>query len=383
MRNSLFSPLRSWPRAVATAATVAVAAPLACAVLWYASAPAAHAADSSTAEPQPSVAVQTVRVQRAEIAQPVRGFGVVATSASSVTTINLPYLARIVQMRVQAGQSVRRGTPLFVVQADPAAVLAATQATSALTLAQGELARTQSLYDKGLATRSQLASASKAADDARQALAAQHQTGVASGDKTVSAPFDGVVLQLSAAQGDQVQAGAAILQLASGRAGDTQTARANLTLGVEPADAGAIHPGDTVTLRGLSAALAQTTATGRVVFVGAAIDPQSQLVNIGADVPLAQTPFIPGTRVAADVATRAGTHWIVPRAAVLKDRHGAYVFQITPQHKARRVAVTIAVENGANYGVDGSLDAALGLVVSGNYELTDGMAVRTGGDASR
>ncbi|NIF51292.1 efflux RND transporter periplasmic adaptor subunit [Burkholderia sp. Ax-1724] len=387
MRNSLFSPLRSWPRAVATAATVAVAAPLACAVLWYASAPAAHAADSSTAEPQPSVAVQTVRVQRAEIAQPVRGFGVVATSASSVTTINLPYLARIVQMRVQAGQSVRRGTPLFVVQADPAAVLAATQATSALTLAQGELARTQSLYDKGLATRSQLASASKAADDARQALAAQHQTGVASGDKTVNAPFDGVVLQLSAAQGDQVQAGAAILQLASGRAGDTQTtrqtARANLTLGVEPADAGAIHPGDTVTLRGLSAALAQTTATGRVVFVGAAIDPQSQLVNIGADVPLAQTPFIPGTRVAADVATRAGTHWIVPRAAVLKDSHGAYVFQITPQHKARRVAVTIAVENGANYGVDGSLDAALGLVVSGNYELTDGMAVRTGGDASR
>ncbi|NIF77177.1 efflux RND transporter periplasmic adaptor subunit [Paraburkholderia sp. Cy-641] len=383
MRNSLFSTLRSWPRAVATAATVAVAAPLACAVLWYASAPAAHAADSSTAEPQPSVAVQTVRVQRAEIAQPVRGFGVVATSASSVTTINLPYLARIVQMRVQAGQSVRRGTPLFVVQADPAAVLAATQATSALTLAQGELARTQSLYDKGLATRSQLASASKAADDARQALAAQHQTGVASGDKTVNAPFDGVVLQLSAAQGDQVQAGAAILQLASGRAGDTQTARANLTLGVEPADAGAIHPGDTVTLRGLSAALAQTTATGRVVFVGAAIDPQSQLVNIGADVPLAQTPFIPGTRVAADVATRAGTHWIVPRAAVLKDRHGAYVFQITPQHKARRVAVTIVVENGANYGVDGSLDAALGLVVSGNYELTDGMAVRTGGDASR
>ena len=145
--------------------------------------------------------------------QPVRAYGIVAASASNVTTINLPYIARIVQMRVQPGQTVTRGTPLFVVQADPAAVLAATQAKSAVTLAQGELARTQSLFDKGLATQSQLAAARKSAEDAQQALAAQNQTGVASGNKVVTAPFDGVVLQVSVAQGDQVQAGAAILQL--------------------------------------------------------------------------------------------------------------------------------------------------------------------------
>ncbi|SMG20912.1 efflux RND transporter periplasmic adaptor subunit [Paraburkholderia susongensis] len=386
MRNSLFPPLRPWPRAVTIAAIAplaALAAPLAWAALLCASIHAAHAADSAAAEPQPSVAVQTVRVQRAVIAQPVRGFGIVAASASSLTTINLPYVARIVQMRVQTGQSVARGTPLFVVQADPAAVLAATQAKSALTLAQGELARTQSLYDKGLATQSQLASARKAADDAQQALAAQNQTGIAGGNKTITAPFAGVVLQLSAAQGDQVAAGAAILQLASGHLDATHDTRANVTLGIEPADAGSVHPGDTVTLHGLSAPLAKTAVAGRVVLVGAAVDQQSQLVDIGANVPLAQTPFIPGTRVAADIATRSGTHWIVPRAAVLEDGQGHYVFQITPQKKAHRVAVTIAVENGERYGVDGSLDAALGLVVSGNYELQDGMAVRAGGDTPR
>nr|WP_257032181.1 efflux RND transporter periplasmic adaptor subunit [Paraburkholderia bryophila] len=242
------------------------------------------------------------------------------------------------------------------------------------------MARTQSLLDQGLATQSQLAAARKADDDARQALAAQNQSGVAGGNKVVAAPRDGVVLQVSVAQGDQVQAGAAILQLADDGIGNS---RPNVTLGVEPADAAAIHPGDTVTLHGLSTALAKAAIAGRVVLVGAAIDPQSQLVDIGAMVPLGQSAFMPGTHVSADIATRSGTHWIVPRAAVLKDDQGAYVFQITPQNNARRVAVTIQVENGDRYGVDGPLDAAQGLVVSGNYELRNGMAVQTGGGAPR
>ena len=383
MRNS---PLPTSRPRVAAVATALACAALLCVALHAVSvahaAGAAGAAAGSADETanQPVVSVQTVRVQRAEIAQPVRGFGIVAASAANLTTINLPYVARIVQMRVQSGQTVTRGTPLFVVQADPAAVLAATQAKSAVTLAQGELARTQSLYDKGLATQSQLAGARKAADDAQQALAAQNQTGVASGNKVVTAPLDGVVLQLSAAQGDQVQAGAAILQLAGGNAKD---ARANVMLGVEPSDAGAIHAGDSVTLRGLSTALANMPVNGRVVLVGAAVDQQSQLVDVGANVPLGQSAFIPGTRVRADIATRNGTHWVVPRAAVLKDDKGAYVFQITPQNKARRVAVSIRIENGERYGVDGPLDAAQGLVTSGNYELKDGMAVRTSGGAPR
>ncbi|MFM0356004.1 efflux RND transporter periplasmic adaptor subunit [Paraburkholderia nemoris] len=375
--------MRNSPLAARRPRITAYAISLVCAALVSIGAHAADAASASTGDDAPDqavVSVQTVRVQRAVIAQPVRAYGIVAASASNLTTVNLPYLARIVQMRVQAGQSVTRGTPLFVVQADPAAVLAATQAKSAVTLAQGELARTQSLYDKGLATQSQLATARKAAEDAQQALAAQNQTGVASGNKIIAAPIDGVILQVSAAQGDQVQPGAAILQLAGGNGKD---ARANVMLGVEPSDVPAIHAGDMVTLHGLSTSLAKAAADGHVVLVGASVDQQSQLVNVGANVPLGQSAFIPGTRVSADIATRSGTHWVVPRAAVLKDDKGAYVFQITPQNKARRVAVVTQIENGDRYGVDGPIDAAEGLVVSGNYELKDGMAVRADGGAPR
>ncbi|MEA3123416.1 MAG: rane fusion protein multidrug efflux system, partial [Caballeronia sp.] len=156
------------------------------------------------------VIVTTAPVRRAPIAQPVRAYGVVAASAANLTSINLPYVARITQLRVQTGQPVKRGDPLFVVQADPAAALAATQARSAATLADGELARTQSLFDKGLATTSQLAAARKAAQDAREMLVSQAQSGITSGAKVVASPIDGVVLQISAGQGDQVQAGAPI-----------------------------------------------------------------------------------------------------------------------------------------------------------------------------
>ncbi|MFM0572811.1 efflux RND transporter periplasmic adaptor subunit [Paraburkholderia caledonica] len=339
---------------------------------------AADASASDASADKTTVSVKTVRPQRAAIAQPVRAYGIVAASASNVTTINLPYTARIVQMRVQPGQSVTRGAPLFVVQADPAAVLAASQAKSTLALAAGELARTQSLLDKGLATRSQLAAASKSVEDAQQALAAQNQSGVASGNKIVTAPFDGVVLQTSVAQGDQVQAGAALLQLSGGNGKGMHT---NVMLGVEPSDAAAIHAGDVVTVHGLSTSLARTAVDGRVVLVGASIDPQSQLVDVGANVPLDRSAFIPGTRVSADIATRNGTHWIAPRSAVLKDDKGTYVFQIDAQNKARRVAVAIQVESGDRYGVDGPLDPGRGLVISGNYELQDGMAVQTGGGA--
>jgi len=333
------------------------------------------------ADDSPIVTVQTAHVQRATIAQPVRAYGIVAASASNVTTINLPYVARIMQMRVQPGQTVARGAPLVVVQADPAAALTANQARSAATLALGELARMQSLYDKGLATRSQLAAEKKALQDAQQALAAQEQMGVVTGSRTVVAPLDGVVLQVSAGQGDQVQAGAAIMQLAA--ANSDKYARANVMLGIEPADSAAIHAGDRVTLRSLSVTLAEAAVTGRVVLVGAAVDPQSQLVNVGANVPLGQTAFIPGTRVSADIATNASAHWLVPRSTVLKDDKGEYVFQIMPDRKAHRVTVVTKIEDGDRYGVDGMLDGAQPLVVSGNYELRDGMPVQIDGGAAR
>jgi RND family efflux transporter MFP subunit len=367
MRNKLFSTrLRRVTTSLAAAAVCVAGGAL-----------NAHAdeADAGT------VAVQTVPARRGPIGQPVRAYGMVSASGSSITTVTLPYVAHIARLLAQAGQPVKRGAPLATVTADPAAWLAASQAKSAFRFAQSELARTRSLFDQRLATASQLSAAQKSVDDARDALDAQRHVGVGAGIKTIYSPIGGVVLQVSVSQGDQVSAGAALMQIA--QTDLREPSRPDVVLGIDPDDIAAIHAGDAVTLRGLSSGLAHSTATGRVTVVGAAIDSQTQLVDVGASVPLAGSPFIPGTHVSDDIATRTGTHWIVPRSSVLTDDQGAYLFQVGVNQKAKRVSVRIAVEDGQRYGVDGALDAALPVVSVGNYELQDGMSVRRAGGAAR
>ncbi|WP_321889192.1 efflux RND transporter periplasmic adaptor subunit [Paraburkholderia bannensis] len=337
----------------------------------------AHAdasASSANADAAPSVAVQTTKAVRESVSQRIVAYGVVATAGANAATVSLPYVARVTRVLVQPGQRVARGAALFIVQADPAAVVALTQAQSSATLARGELARTQALYRDNLATQSQLAAAQKALDDANQAIAAQSASGIAAGAKTVTAPVAGVVAQVSAAPGDQVQAGSALAQLVGANAGDAKTP--NVSLGVEAADAALIHPGERVVLHALAASQQSMQAPGQIAMVGASVDAQSQLVDVGASVPLAGTAFLPGTRVRAEIDAQPGTWWSVPRSAVLQDAHGSYVYQVVPGNKAHRVAVTVKVEHGDVYGVDGALDAARPLVASGNYELEEGMAVR-------
>jgi RND family efflux transporter MFP subunit len=339
----------------------------------------ADAQNANAAEAAPSVAVQVVPVSREPVSQLVVAYGVVGAAGATSVTVSLPYIARVTRVLVQPGQTVARGTPLFIVQADPAAVIAFSDAQSAVTLARGELARTEALYRDGLATQSQLATAQKALDDAQRTLAAQTAAGIAGGANTVAAPVAGVVSQIGAAPGDQVQAGTALAQLVGASALGTHAA--NVSLGVEAADAATIRAGDRVVLHPLSAAQQTVQARGQIAMVGAAVDAQTQLVNVGASVPLAGTAFLPGTRVRADIDTQTGNWWAVPRAAVLQDGRGRYVFQVMPGNKAHRVPVTIKVEDGDRYGVDGALDASRALVVVGNYELQDGMAVRvTRGD---
>ena len=339
----------------------------------------AYAADST----QQSIAVQTVPARRGAIAKIVRAYGVLGAAPGNVVAISVPYSAHLTRWLVAPGMKVQRGTPLFYVMADPAAVLANNQARSAVTLAQGELSRTQALYRQQLATQSQLATATKALEDARQALAAQQQLGVAPGPKAITAPSAGVVLQITAAQGDLLQPGAPIMQLSSQT--NTQASAANLVVGVEPGAAQTLRAGDQARVGSLSA-LATTTQLARVLSVGGAVDTQNQLVNVALNVPAVAGGLLPGTKVFADIAEADGTHWLVPRAAVLSNpkgpNGGAYLYQID-QGKAHRIAVRIAVEQGDTYGIDGNLNASLPVVSVGNYELQEGASVKATGGAAQ
>jgi len=329
-----------------------------------------HGAPGAPAAPAPgevSALVKTQPLAQRTLTDSLTAFGEVTTG--QVVAVSFPRAGQVARLLVVAGQRVAPGTPLATLASDPNAKLAYTQAVSAVDFARGELRRNQELFALQLATQSQVDASRKALQDAEANLAAQRQLGGDVGLATVSAPFPGVVTAVAVAQGDRIQPGAAILQL-----GHTDFLR--VRLGIEPDDFHLVRVGMPLTLQPVD---------DRTKTVGASItesqglvDPKTQLVDALAEVPAGSASFlVPGMHVRAVIQVGRHLSWAVPRAAVLTDPNGAYVFQVAGA-KAHRVNVTAGEESQGMVPISGPIDPHLPVVVLGNYELQEGMQVRQG-----
>ena len=325
-------------------------------------------AQPAAAPVQVSALVKTQSLQRQNLTDTVTAFGDVMTG--QVVAISFPRAGLVSRLLVVPNQSVKSGTALATLTSDPNAKLAYIQAASAVDFSRGELRRHEELFSLQLATQSQVDGARKAVQDAEANLAAQQQLGGDVGTATVAAPFNGVVIAVNVAEGDRIQPGAAILQL-----GHTDVLR--VQLGVEPDDAHFVRLGMRVTLSPVSDFTKIVSAS--IEENQGIVDSKTQLVDAVTTVPAARATFlVPGMHVRATITVGQHLAWAVPRAAVLTDANGAYIFQVA-SGKARRVNVTTSGESQGMVAVSGTIDAQLPVVVVGNYELTDGMQVREGG----
>jgi RND family efflux transporter MFP subunit len=339
--------------------------PLLCLLLAACSHGAAD--DEEAAATKGQVAVTTATPVQQTFHDTVEAWGSAAGDPQHARAISLAHGGQVVTLSVAAGQSVRRGQPLLTIAPDPAARSAYQQAQSALELARGELQRTERLAAQRLATQSQLATARKALADAQAALAAQRALGGGSAQETVSAPADGVVNALSVGLGERFAANAPLLSFTPAHALVAQ-------LGVQPEDGAKLHAGMPVQLRSVYGD--QTSFIGNLRMIGQSIDPQTHLLGAQVELPAeAGAALVSGAALEAQIRTADFSVWAVPRAAVLHDEHGDYLFQAVHGH-ARRVAVTLRSPQGDPVGVQGPLDAQAKVIVLGAYELADGDAVR-------
>lgn len=356
-------------RSYAIGAVCVAAAALA--VAWYVgshAAPKAGHEDGEDAANASNALVVTQAVKQQDMAQTATAYGDV--DAGVPESLSFPQAGRLARLAVLPGQSVHRGDVIATLDSDPAATAAYAQAANAQAFAQRELRRNQDLLALQLATQSQVDAAARQLQDAQAGLIAQAKLGGAQASLQLKAPFDAVVTSVAVAQGDRLAAGAAIVQL--GRRGTPR-----VLLQIEPAISGQLRAGMPVTLTPLQGDATPLAAI--ITQVQDAIDPKTQMV--GAVVPLnaaKATRLLPGMRVSAVIEMGRRRAWSVPRQAVLSDEQGSYLFQVA-QGKAHRVNVRTLVETSGAYGVDGALSGAQPVVVQGNYELTDGMAVREGG----
>jgi membrane fusion protein (multidrug efflux system) len=329
----------------------------------------AQGGGSQSSGQQPSVLVNTETPRKGTLPRTLVAYGTVqAAPAGGSETMSLLRGGQVIEVLTSVGQTVRKGQPLLVVRAGPAAVAAYEQAVAGLTLAQGSRSRMAKMLSEHLATRDQLAQAEKAVTDAQATLDALKRAGGGSAEETLTAGFDGVVVNLMAAKGARVAAQTPLLTIA-------RSSRLVAAVGVEPGlrDQLAVDQSAQVELL-----YATDPRTGRVVSVGAMLDPTTRLVPVLIDPSMdgsAVGGLLPGAPVRASVQIGQMTGWLAPRDAVLTDAKGPYVFQVDAG-KARRVDVRIVGMAGNTTVITGQLDPSRKLITGGNYQLQDGVAIR-------
>ncbi len=321
------------------------------------------AATPAPSVPSPSVLIRTETPQSGALPRTVVAYGTARPAPYGTITLGVQHAGMVRRVFVVPGQRVKQGMALVSVAAAPAVIAQYHQAATALALARSERTHMAQLRAQQLATRDQLAQADKAVTDAAAALEALVREGGADPRQTVRAPFAGVVTTIAVAPGQAIAANAPLLGLARQQA-------LVVSVGIDPAAAGAVRAGQKVTLTPLDGG---EPIAGTVGGVGGMLDPQTHLVDatitLGAGDPLGGAGF----RAAIEVGQDHG--WIVPRNAVLTGADGPAVFQVAHGH-AVRVAVRVVGEAGGQTVVAGPIDPHRPIVVSGNYQLAPGMAVR-------
>jgi RND family efflux transporter MFP subunit len=317
----------------------------------------------------PSVLIQQAKVAQQPISESLTVYGLLQPDPDTVQTISLLHDGLITRVAVGPGQRVKDGETLLEVATSPGAHMEYLKARAAVDYARRELEIQQRLLTEQLATNAQVETAQNALQDARAGLQALEAQGQNKAIVKVSAPAPGIITQLRAKQGDRLQAGAALLEMAIGN-------RLVAVLGVEPEDIRLLKPGTPVKIRSVFAPDYQAESQLREIH--AIVNPATRLVDALVPIPADQTDYLVlGSRLIADIQLNAHTGMTVPRSAVLQDEQGTYVFRVVGG-KAQRVAVTIGLKNDRWFEITSGLKLDEAVVTVGNYELKDGMPVREG-----
>lgn len=316
---------------------------------------------------QPSVQVSTARIKQHRLTETITAFGVVRPDPESQTTMDAVYAAFVERVDVTLGQPVQKGDALLELRTAPSARVNYISAQANVRYARQQLTRKRKLLKQRLATHADVDAAQQALQTAKATFAAQQELGTGQKTRVIKAPFTGIVSQLPIKPGNQVQAGSQLFQLA-------RRDSLEVALGVEPDASGQVKKGMAVKVMPLFAA--GNEVDSKVTQVNAVVDPSTRLVDVIVRLNGDQaTPFLPGMRVKGTLTLASKNALAVPRSSVLHDGKGDYVFVIR-QGKAHRVNVRRGLEGNGLIGVSGNLKAGQPVVIEGNYELSDGMAVR-------
>jgi RND family efflux transporter MFP subunit len=315
------------------------------------------------------VRVKVVKARNGVIEQTVTAFGTVVASPEDVQTISVPFECRVRRVLAVAGQAVEADTRLVEVEPSPDALLALADARTTRQAAERDLAQVQQRLEMKLATRTELSVAQQALQLARSKLDSMEKRGIEA--KQLSAGLSVLVSKVDVQEGQVVPAGGTLMEV-------VPADRIQVRISVEPSQARQLKPGQAVHIETVQDAR-RARVEGALKMVTKRINPVSRLVDAYVCLP-ADSPLMLETFVRAAIIVDRKKALLVPPAAMLQEE-GRHVLFTVEGAKAVEHEVEVGLED--EDGVEllaGGVRAGDAVVVQGNAELEQGMAVEVEGD---
>jgi membrane fusion protein (multidrug efflux system) len=266
------------------------------------------------------------------------------------------------RVHFDSGDEVARGQVLVTLsgqaqQASLAEAQAAAGEADRLYRRQSELAAQQ------LIARAQL-DTQRAARDAARARVAQARADI--GDRTIRAPFAGVLGLRQVSPGALVTPGTPIATL-------DDIARVFVDFPMPESELARVAAGHR--LQGTVAAFPGRTFDGTVSTVDARVDPATRSVTVRGDFANPDRALRPGMLMEVRVSRPERQVLSVPEIAIVQVGRDSFVFRVGAGGKVERVPVQVGARAGGRAEVHKGLEAGDRIVVDGTGKLRPGMAV--------
>jgi len=291
------------------------------------------------------------------------GLQAIGTAQARESIVLTPKVADTIRrIRFESGDRVRAGQVLVEMSSvEQAADLAEVQAANQA--AQEDLRRTQELFNRGFASQARLDAVQAAADAAAARLNAG---GSRIADRTIRAPFAGIVGLRLASPGQYVRPGDQI-----GTLDDTSEIKLDFT--VTETQIARVTQG--VELVARTAAYPDRTFTGTIANVDSRVDPSTRTVRVRAILPNGDGMLRPGMLMTVDVRSNPREALAIPEIAILDQIDGAYVYRVVTREGATAVEL-VRIRTGQRSG--GMAEVLEGLN-TGDQVITEGVqSVRPG-----
>ncbi len=308
---------------------------------------------------------QVARVVVAEVALRTIGNRVAAVGTGRALrslTLTANVTGIIDEIRFTAGQAVKEGEPLVILQSE-AERIAVRQAAVKLRDAEATLARYQRLAAQNALAKVQLEQARTALATAKTELEAKQYE---LKRRTIVAPFDGVLGITTLVKGDFLKEGTAIATI-------DDRSQLVVEFVISERVAGQLKLGNDVRL--VTPALSGRVFQGKVSALDTRVDKASRTLRVHALVPNPDGRLISGMTFSVSLRIEGRKLPSMPGLAIQWDRNGAFVWRISKENKAERVGVTIRRREDNAVAVEGKIEPGDKVVIEGHDNVRPGGTV--------